>query len=308
MKHTLKVTLILVMIFFLAQIAGLVVTGQYMSVERDKATGEVVNVTYGELPIGMERPEVEESSSFIYILIAVLVGTGIVLLLIKFKGYRLWKFWFFFAVSLCLIVAFSAFASNIILKILAILLAVGLALWKTWRPNVYIHNLTEIFIYGGLAAIFVPIMNVWAAVLMLILISIYDMIAVWQSKHMVKMAKFQTQSNVFAGLSIPYKLPFLKPKKAEKKSDKKVSGKMVKVEGRNAILGGGDIGFPLLFAGVLMKQAGFLKVLIVPAMATVALFLLLYFAKKDRFYPAMPFISAGCFVGWGVLWIITHFL
>ena len=298
MKHTLKITLILIAIFLLAQIVGLAVTDQYISIERDEVTGEIVNVTYGALPIGMERPEVEESSSFVFILIAVLIGTGMVLLLIKFRGYRLWKFWFFFAVALCLTVSFSAFVH----QILAGILAIGLALWKTLRPNVYVHNLTEIFIYGGLAAIFVPIMNVWAAVMMLILISIYDMIAVWQSKHMIKMAKFQTKSNVFAGLLIPYNLPALS---AKKKAVKKVSKTARKVEVRSAILGGGDIGFPLLFAGVLMKDVGFLRVLIVPVMTTVALFLLLYYAKKDRFYPAMPFISAGCFVGWGALWLLN---
>ena len=298
MKHTLKVTLILVAIFIIAQVVGLGVTSQYIDVVRDDVTGEVVNVTYEALPIGMERPEVEESSSFIFILIAVLVGTGIVLLLVKFRGYRLWKFWFFFAVALCLTVAFAAFVHQIIAGIVAI----ALALWKTWRPNVYIHNLTEVFIYGGLAAIFVPIMNVWAAVAMLVLISIYDMIAVWKSKHMVKMAKFQTQSKVFAGLSIPYTLRAPAPKRAAKKMSTAVKAK--KVEVKSAILGGGDIGFPLLFAGVLMKTYGFLHVLIVPAVTTIALFLLLYYAKKDRFYPAMPFISIGCFVGWGVLWLI----
>jgi hypothetical protein len=73
---------------------------------------------------------------------------------------------------------------------------------------------------------------------------------------------------------------------------------------KSAILGGGDIGFPLLFAGVLMKSAGFLKVLIVPVIVAIALFLLLYYAQKDKFYPAMPFITAGCFVGYGILLLL----
>ena len=306
MKHTLRITLILVAIFLLAQIAGLAVMHNYMAVEKDSATGEIINITYSELPIGMERPQVEESNSYLLILIALFIGTLLVLVLIKFKGHKLWKFWYFFAVALCLTVAFSAFVHQII----AIIIAAGLAAWKTLRHNVFVHNFTEIFIYGGLAAIFVPIMNVWAAVMMLILISLYDMYAVWQSKHMVKMANFQTETNVFAGLSIPYSLTAHSPKTAKqtsaaaKKSVKKTEKQSVK----SAILGGGDIGFPLLFAGVLMKTHGFLNVLIVPFMTAIALFLLLYFAKKDRFYPAMPFVSAGCFAGWGVLWMITYFL
>lgn len=190
-------------------------------------------------------------------------------------------------------------------QLLAISLAVGIAIWKIWRPNFIIHNLSEIFIYGGLAAIFVPIMNLFAIFILLVLISIYDMIAVWQSKHMVKMAKFQTQSQVFAGLSIPYQLPKGKTAKIQMKPHKHAPKKSVKTEEiKTAILGGGDIGFPLLFAGVLMKSVGFVKVLVVPAVVSVGLFLLLYFAKKDRFYPAMPFLSAACFVGYGVLLLI----
>ncbi|MBI5880496.1 hypothetical protein HZB90_00020, partial [archaeon] len=168
---------------------------------------------------------------------------------------------------------------------------------KIYKPNFIIHNLSEVFVYGGLAAIFVPIMNLYAVVILLILISVYDMIAVWQSKHMVKMAQFQTESKVFAGISIPYQIP---------KCGKAVEGKgrKVKEEIKSAILGGGDIGFPLLFAGVLMKSMSFAKVLIVPVVVSLALLLLLLLAKKDKFYPAMPFITIGCFVGYGILWLI----
>ena len=39
--------------------------------------------------------------------------------------------------------------------------------------------------------------------LLLALISVYDVIAVFKSKHMVSMANFQTESKVFAGLAVP---------------------------------------------------------------------------------------------------------
>ncbi|MBW2972539.1 hypothetical protein KY359_05880 [Candidatus Woesearchaeota archaeon] len=296
MKHTVVVTLILVGVFFLSQIVGLAITNAYMT-ERvvNETTGEVINVTYSGLPFDMQRPEVEESKSYLFILGAVLIGTVLVLLLIKFKGFKIWKFWFFLSVALCLTIAFAAFLPQLV----AIGLALVLAILKIYKPNIIIHNVSEVFIYGGLAAIFVPIMNLYAAVILLLLISVYDIIAVWKSKHMIKMAKFQTESKVFAGLSIPYELP-----KKREKTGAKAKAKEVKEGVKSAILGGGDIGFPLLFAGVIMKTAGFLKVLVVPAVVTVALFLLLYFAKKDKFYPAMPFITAGCFAGYLLLWLI----
>jgi presenilin-like A22 family membrane protease len=298
MKHTLSITLVLVTVFFLSQIVGLAITNEYVAQKIVNETTGEVTIKYQDLPLDMQRPQIEESKSSIFILGAVLIGTVLVLLLVKFRGFRLWKIWFFLSVALCLTISFWAFLSKLgkAGQWLAVILAVGLAILKIYKPNFIIHNLSEVFIYGGLAAIFVPIMNLFAAIVLLLLISVYDMIAVWQSKHMVKMAKFQTESKVFAGLSIPYTLP---------KKDK-IKGPTVKVheEVKSAILGGGDIGFPLLFAGVLMKSFGFLHVLIVPVVASIGLFLLLYFAKKDRFYPAMPFLSAACFVGYGLMLLI----
>ena len=130
---------------------------------------------------------------------------------------------------------------------------------------------------------------------LLILISGYDAYAVWKSKHMIEMAKFQTKSGVFAGLLVPYELP-----KRLKKSEKK---KIVHV--RTAVLGGGDIGFPLLFSGVVLKSYGFWNAFVISPFVTAALLLLLVYGKKDRFYPAMPFLSAGAIVGFLVMLLIN---
>lgn len=287
MKHTLKITLFLVFIFLAAQIIGLAVTHAYIDQEKTAETGELV---FEDLPLGMERPEVEKGSSLLILVVgAIIVGTIILLLLIRFNVGILWKIWFFLAIWLTLTVAFGAFIPVLAAGVLGFLLA-G---WKVLRPNIFIQNITELFVYGGLAAIFVPIKSFTIAVgiILLILISIYDMYAVWKSKHMVKLAKYQSKQKVFAGLLVPYKLP-----KGMKKAKKKGKGKLVRI--KTAVLGGGDIGFPLIFAGVVMKQFGFLKTLVIPLVVSVALFMLLYYSKKDKFYPAMPFISAGCLVGY----------
>lgn len=304
MKHTMKVTLMLLVVFLLAQFAGLAITNQYIDKELSAETGET---EFKDLPLNMDRPDVPESQAYIFIITAVIIGTILVLLLVRFKGARLWRAWFFMAASLCLTMAFGAFMH----QYLALALGVILSFYKVYRPNFYIHNLTEIFLYGGLAAIFVPIMNIYAAIILLLFISLYDMFAVWQSKHMVSMAKFQSESKVFAGLMIPYSLKDLKKQSEAKKKVKaakksKAPTKTVKVKSsvKHAILGGGDIGFPLLFAGVLLKTYSFATVLIVPIVTTLALFGLFMYAKKDKFYPAMPFVTAGCLVGYFIVWLI----
>ena len=176
---------------------------------------------------------------------------------------------------------------------------------KIFKPKVWLHNLSEIFIYGGLAAIFVPVMNVFSAFMLLLLISIYDMYAVWHSKHMIKLAEFTNETNVFAGLSIPYE-------RSSGKLKGKFTGKLVKSKIRNAILGGGDIGFPLLFAGTVLKTLvmtdvlyiAFLKTLIIPIFTAIALLMLFIKGNKNKFYPAMPFLSIGCLVGYGIILLL----
>ncbi|MBS3135753.1 hypothetical protein J4401_02225 [Candidatus Woesearchaeota archaeon] len=289
MKHTVRITVILLAVFMASQVMGLLIIDRYIDHAALSDTGEV---EFSELPYGIERPPVEERYSSVYIVSAVLIGTLLLLMIIKWRKVLLWKIWYFLSVFITLGVAFAAFLDSRI----ALALAAIFGYIKVFRPNVAIHNLTEIFVYGGLAAIFVPIMNPMSAIVLLFLISIYDIYAVWKSKHMIKLAEFTSESNVFAGISIPYGKKTLK------------IGKIAKNKGRNALLGGGDIGFPLLFTGVIMKeimksspQFGFLTALIIPVFCCLSLAALFYFGEKNKFYPAMPFISAGCLAGYMVI-------
>ena len=304
MKHTFKVTLLLALIFFVAQIAGLAITKEYISTEEyiDPETKAIIKQVVSEdLPYNLERPEIEESTSYIWITIAIIIGTLLLLLIIRFKKINLWKFWFFFAVFFTMAIAFAPFIGQII----AALLAFIFALMKVYRPTAILNNFTEIFIYGGLAAIFVPVINLFAAFALLFLISIYDVVAVRYTKHMVKLAKFQARSRIFAGLLLPY----------GKGKGIAAEGKGIikdKEKGRIAVLGGGDIGFPLLFSGAVMKELmlanpepiGFLKTLIIPVFVTSALLYLLITGEKDKFYPAMPYLAVGCVIGYFVVLLL----
>jgi len=197
MKHTARITFFLVLLFFLSQLVGLAVTDKYIDHQASAEVGEIVHT---DLPYGIETPPVNQKTSFIFIILAILIGTGLVLLLIHFKKMGIWKVWYLTSVIITLAIAFAAY----IPQVTALLLAIALGIWKVYRNNFYLHNLTELFVYAGLVAIFVRIMNLYSIVVLLLLISVYDIIAVWKSKHMIKLAKFATESNAFAGLMIPY--------------------------------------------------------------------------------------------------------
>ena len=295
MKHTPRATLLLIGIFVAAQIIGLLITVKYLDYETTVTTGDV---TFEALPFDIERPQVNESISFVYIIAAVLLGTIILLYIVKFRKIGLWKVWFFSAIFICLTISLAAFLSDI----LSAFIAFVIAMLKVFKPSKITHNLSEILIYGALAALFVPIINIFSAFMLLFFISVYDAYAVWKSKHMIVMAKFLTSTNLFAGISVPYK--------TGKKG--KTTGKI-----RSAVLGGGDIGFPLIFTGVVLKtliQGGlglnmaFMLSLIITVLVGITLFILLYKAKKEKFYPAMPFLSLGCILGYFIIFGINFFL
>ena len=301
MKHTFKVTIALVLFFFLAQVTGLLVVNQYID---HKKTFETKRIEYKPLPYNLERPEVKnQSTSFLYIVISILIGTMILLLIIKTNKPIFWKIMFFISVLFTLTIAFSAFINEYIAGILALLITI----LKMYKPNIIIQNFSEIFIYGGLAAFVVNIFNLFAVFMLLILISIYDYISVYKTRHMIKLANFQSKSKVFAGLFIPHNKGKISDRVGSAKPNKKI-----KFKRSAAVLGGGDIGFTLIFAGVVMKDlmlkeavlTGFLKTLIIPVLCSFALVTLLIKGQQNKFYPAMPILSLGCFVGYLIVLMI----
>ena len=324
MKHPLIPTIMILLLFVTAQIAGLFIIKEYIDIHQSSETGETVTKDEVYDRVGVEPPEIEKDDWWIYVLtimVSILIGTGIVLLIIKFKKKMLWKAWYFLAIFFSLAIALNPFVFKLLQRFgienyfVPVLygIVIALSLMKLFKPNMYVHNITEVLIYGGISALLVVyIVDIYSASLLLILISVYDLYAVWKSKHMVKMAQFQSVSNVFAGFSIPYlpekgkKKPKPLPKIKLKKSVKKQPKKKIKVDvvkyAKTAILGGGDVAFPLVFSGAVMKSTGIFPI-IVTLTTSVALLLLLLRGEKGKFYPAMPFISAGCFLGLGLTYL-----
>ena len=295
MKHSPAILVLMVSFFLLSQLIGLAVVSQYVVVRQVEGKTEV---SVADLPLGIERPAIYDSSAaFIPAFIAVIIGTAVLLFLMRLGKVFLFKIWYYLAVSICLTIAFAAFLNTVV----AAGLGIAVTSFKVFRPNPIVHNLSEIFIYGGLAAIFVPMFNVVGAVALLLVMSAYDIYAVSGSKHMVSLARFQASSNVFAGLAIPYV-----PQKGgiAQRGRKRPKGVLRMQHAPVAVLGGGDMGLPLLFAGVVMKEIGLLKALVIPVFAAVALLLLLYKGEKGKFYPAMPFITAGCLMGYAVIKVL----
>ena len=310
MKHELKITAVLLGMFIATQLIGLFVIDAYSPKIITLSTGE--NITGGNnIPYGMQPPsEMQTNISLATILISLAIAVTLMLLLMKFKARIMIRTWFMLVIFITLAVAINGIllnlfpGSNIRFDTMALLIAMPLTFYKVFKRNLLIHNITELFIYPGLAVMFIPILNITAVIILLIVISIYDFIAVIKSKFMVQMAKYQIKTvGIFSGFFVPYltaksKSMLEKLKVRNSSINLRESRAAKKIPVSVAILGGGDIAFALIFAGVIMRNLGLIPALIVIACSSLCLLSLFFIGKKGKFYPAMPFVTAGCILGW----------
>jgi presenilin-like A22 family membrane protease len=305
-KHTWKITFVLLAMFLVTQLIGLAVVYSYTYIP--------------ELPYGMEPPEeIDPVSGLISTLIAFVIAISLVFLLNKYRAKFILRAWFFIVVVIALGITLYSILFYIpeirgYAVLIATVAALPLAYFKILKQNIIVHNLTELLIYPGIAAVFVsffyfsmnPWMSIIAIVALLIFISAYDIWAVNHSGIMQKMAKFQIDElKLFAGFFVPYmdkkqrdKLRRIKQKyrkKDSKKAEKEIKDRKIKVS--LAILGGGDVIFPIIAAGIFMKVLGLIPALLITAGASLSLLFLFTTARKGKFYPAMPFLTGGIFIG-----------
>jgi len=331
MKHNVKITIILLAMFIATQFIGLAVLHADIFYIEQEINGTLQQVSNPQLS-WIQPPEVETSedsfSIFSSLLIAFIIAIVLLFLLTKFKISFVLKAWFFVVVCIALFLTIYAFEVLVpfpidptLALIIPIVIALPLAFIKIFKRNFLIHNFTELLIYPGIATVFVPIL-IWKTapylflkplfiIILLILISIYDIWAVWHSGFMQKMAKYQINNlKVFSGFFVPYvskkmRLKLKKMRSLAKKTKSKLKDKKIRVN--IAILGGGDIIFPIITAGVMLRTFGLASALFVIAGATIGLSYLFFFAEKKKFYPAMPFITAGIFTGMILSYILKHF-
>ena len=293
--------------FILAQLIGLAIIHAYHTPYTQEIYNETSqsyqNVTINNsLPYGYQTPDIAPKDAIFSIVSAIIIAVLLIFFLMKIRAHIFLRIWFFVVSTIAIAVSLNAIAIILNLSlphisILALIIALPLAFYKVFRRHILIHNLTELAIYPGIAAILVPIFNIWTIIILLILISIYDIWAVWHSGFMQKMAKYQmNEVKVFGGFFIPYLLPkdkamLAKMKKTKNKKDEK------KIKVSLAILGGGDVAYPLIAAGVVLLAKGFIPSLLVVLCSALSLLLLFVYSKKGKYYPAMPFLTSGIFLG-----------
>jgi presenilin-like A22 family membrane protease len=223
-------------------------------------------------------------------LLTFFITTLIVFFLLYFLKFKKGRPFFFKA-----ILAFSFFVGGLMFLncwipvLLAAILMAILIIWWLKFPTVFNHNLCLILGMAGIGATLGLKIMPTVGLIILISLSIYDWIAVYKTKHMVKMAREMIEMGVISALIIPQSVSNFKNSLAN-----------VKPGGEFLVLGGGDVVLPLIFS-VSLVPFGVLKSAIVALFSligAIANFFVFVRQKERKPMPALPLISFFSIIGY----------
>jgi len=269
MKY-LKSLFLVIGIYLLVQGLGLWIGAGGLWVEK----GAVETIKENpELGVVREPESVESSAQiFIYILIA----TAALLLFIKFKLDLIIKIFINLAIIGGLLLTLSY-----ILGLIGILMAVTLFALRLWkRENILLMNVVLIFTIPGIGSWLGASLDVLPSLILLLILALYDIIAVFGTKHMVTLAE-NAKGKIPMMVAIP-------------------------VGDRHLGLGTGDLTIPLVFSVSLLREYGLANSVITSLGGCIGLIALFLYTirKKDVVLPALPPITAGLLLGFGLSLLI----
>ena len=273
-----KPAFLLVVLFLITQFLGLYVGTQYLQA-----------IKIGIASPALENPESIQTSFYLFGYI--IVTTIGILVLIKFKrsAIRILEAFVIFTASWLtfdFILPLEAFYFS-----LGFFLALALTAWKMLRPSILNQNIAAVVSGAGVGALLGASLGVLPAVVFMLILSAYDFISVFITKHMVHMAKALTERPTAFTVAAPpnFKaLTYTNFKKSRKKA-KKIHVFQ---------LGVGDMVIPLMFSVSVLNKFSIINSLASILGSTLALLGLIYFmSKKPMPLPALPFITFGTFAG-----------
>lgn len=311
-------------IFMLVQFTGLLL-----------ATQVFTGATYQQVT---SVQTISNSVNALFYIAYIVIFSVVLLLILKiYKGDKLFLLLegavVFIASFVVFIVALSAiqgaaFAnlyenSPIPVMVLAAILAIGLVIAKYKRPG--LRNLTAIIASIGVGLVLGLSFGFFAAMIFMVILAVYDFIAVFITKHMIALGNLAINKNlsflvmVNEVKAVPLKSLSASQKKEFSKEKKDIAAKngkmvarlvdknMVPLVARTA-LGTGDLAMPLMLAIAAYKvHLNFILSFVIILGATFGLVItMLILRKYKRALPAIPPILFGILVSVLIYFVVLH--
>lgn len=172
-------------------------------------------------------------------------------------------------------------------------MTIAILVWLL-RANVLLHNILVMLGISGIASVFGLRFSPGAIVIFLIIFAVYDVIAVYKTKHMVRLARSMLESRAIFAVIVPEKISYFRSRMRDVAPGK---GFMM--------LGGGDIAFPLMLASS-VSITSLANAFIIIAFSFIGLTasFALFFLLGRKPMPALPPIAALAVLGF----LFTKFL
>ena len=257
-------------------------------------------IAYRELKYLQDNPQIvlpQVSPEFpvIYFFSAVVV-IGLILFLIPVSKLK-WVFRILFVLlytwGVFVVLTFTLQSQWILVTILA--LAAGLA-WF-FRPSVWLQNILMLLALVGVGSVFGVLLSPWPIMVFLLVVAVYDFLAV-RFGYMMWMVKKLSQSDSLPAFIIPKTKSNWNQNLKSKNAHTIIEGEAA--ERDYSILGGGDIGFPLILMVSVYANYGYGNSLIVAAFSLVGLisaFVIQSLFLKGKPMPALPPIAVSSLIG-----------
>ena len=269
-----KVVLFFLTFFLLVQLFGIYLGNGYLNL-----------IKSGEAQPAFENPENIGNSLFLFLYI--IAATIAIILVVKYIRVLIRVIETVAVFSATFLTFYILFPQTIFL---GFVMALILNIWRVFRPNSLNQNLTIVLAIPSIGALIGASLGILPSLIFIILLSVYDFVSVFITKHMIYMAKEVTRRPSAFALSMPYK--FKKP------ITFKVGKEKIKKRFHVFHLGSGDMVIPLMFAVSVLAAYGLVQALITVLGSAISFFLMLYFfTKKPQALPAIPIISSGTLAG-----------
>ncbi len=270
----------------------ILITSQILTLyvaSREKHFVETHQITSPEIPLGLP---------LLYFLGAVVL-LGVILFLVPVDKLKI-----AFRIMFMLLFAWGMFITlGLSLPILAasLISIAGGSMWF-FRPRVWLHNLLMIFTLASVGAVFGFLLSPWTAISFMLVISVYDVLAV-RLGYMLWMVKRLSESETLPAFVIPKRISAWNLNLKESGFKKLFEDESAERE--FSILGGGDIGFPLMLVVSVFFVYGFASCVIVAAFSLLGLisaYLIQLFFLKGKPMPALPPITFVSLIGFLIVY------
>ena len=202
------------------------------------AVGIFTAYRYSLMPDAVQLPEVK-LSFWDFLLVAVIISFFV--FAPKYK--RVAKFSFKFFLVFVVFAGSQIIAGAFVNPPMDLAVALAAVLVFVFFKNVLVHNVGVILGIAGIASILGLAISPKTALFLLVILSFYDILSVYVTKHMVSMARNMIESGAPFGFIVPSEgASFLKPRHEAQ----------AKIGEQFMILGSGDVGLPLILASSLV--------------------------------------------------------